>query len=333
MFLPENNSHRNVSAPPFALQILSLSPNLLKLLLHTHSALVLPRFSHFNTQLAHYSQDASRKVAPLTPLPLSARRHAHVARIESLLDCSQIKYLLFDCDNTLCLSEELAFAACAELSNEILEAKGLPDRYTGPVLMKEFVGQNFRSMSKNLAQKHNFDLPDEELNGYVSKELGKVIASIERDCQPCVGVLDELEKLANEKKYGMAVVSSSAIDRVYASIRKCGMSKYFPDDKVYSAADSLPTPTTKPDPAIYLFACQQLGVEPGSCIAIEDSRSGATAAKRAGIPLVGYIGPYEEDEKDEKRKMLEEECGALYVMNHWSELPEAIKKIEGMAKI
>ena len=32
----------------------------------------------------------------------------------------QITTLLFDCDNTLVLSEELAFEACAELANEIL---------------------------------------------------------------------------------------------------------------------------------------------------------------------------------------------------------------------
>jgi len=129
-------------------------------------------------------------------------------------------------------------------------------------------------------------------------------------------------------KYGLAVVSSSAISRVFASIRKVGLDKWFPDEKVFSANDSLPTPTTKPDPAVYLHACKVLGVEPGSCAAIEDSKSGATAAKRAGIPLIGYIGPYEEEEKPAKRKMLEEECGAIYVMDHWSEFPEALKKVE-----
>lgn len=44
----------------------------------------------------------------------------------------QITTLLFDCDNTLVLSEELAFEACADLANEILEAKGLPDRCSSP---------------------------------------------------------------------------------------------------------------------------------------------------------------------------------------------------------
>jgi len=105
-----------------------------------------------------------------------------------------IKYLLFDCDNTLCLSEELAFEACAELANEILEAKGLPDRYTGPILIKEFVGQNFRGMAVSLSKKHNFTLTEEELDGYVAKELGKVISSLERACRLCDGVMVQFEK-------------------------------------------------------------------------------------------------------------------------------------------
>jgi hypothetical protein len=38
------------------------------------------------------------------------------------------------------MSEELAFEACAELANIILEKQGIPDRYTGPGLIVDFVG-------------------------------------------------------------------------------------------------------------------------------------------------------------------------------------------------
>jgi len=33
----------------------------------------------------------------------------------------KVKYILLDCDNTLCLSERLAFEACTDLTNELLE--------------------------------------------------------------------------------------------------------------------------------------------------------------------------------------------------------------------
>lgn len=241
---------------------------------------------------------------------------------------TKIKWILFDCDNTLVLSEELAFEACAELANEILEKKGISDRYTGPSLLKDFVGQNFRGMMVSLTKKYNFTLADEEFDSYVDRELGKVIETLEKKARPCDGVIPELEKLHESKKYQMAVVSSSALSRVQASIRKVGMDKYFDPNQVFSAATSLPKPTSKPDPAIYLHACKVLGTEPAACVAVEDSRSGATAAKNAKIPLIGYVGPYEGEEQDQMAKMLKEECGAIVVMRHWSEFEECLKKVE-----
>ncbi|EKG15058.1 Haloacid dehalogenase-like hydrolase [Macrophomina phaseolina MS6] len=241
----------------------------------------------------------------------------------------KIKEILFDCDNTLVLSEELAFEACAELANEILEKKGISDRYTGPSLLKDFVGQNFRGMMVSLTKKYHFELAPEEFDAYVERELGKVIEKLEAKAEPCPGVPETLEQLYNEKKYGLAVVSSSALSRVEASLRKVGIDKYFPHGHVFSAASSLPKPTSKPDPAIYFHACKTIGVDPKECVAIEDSRSGATAAKNAGIPLIGYVGPYEKGEEQERiAKMLKEECGAIYIMYHWNEFPEALKKVE-----
>jgi len=235
--------------------------------------------------------------------------------------------ILFDCDNTLVLSEELAFEACAELSNEILEKHGKSDRYTGPQLLKEFVGQNFRGMIINLTKKYDFELAPAEIDEYVDKELGKVIETLEKKAQPCPGVMEQLDGLHALKNYQLAVVSSSALSRVQASIKKTGMEKYFRPDWVYSAATSLPKPTSKPDPAVYIYAMEQIGVKPSECIAIEDSRSGATAAKRAGIPLIGYVGPYDEEERATMVPILKDECGALAIMYHWSEFPEILKKI------
>ena len=38
----------------------------------------------------------------------------------------------------------------------------------------------------------------------------------------------------------------------------------------------------KPDPAIYAACCRKLGLDPGDCAVLEDSRNGALAAARAG---------------------------------------------------
>lgn len=43
----------------------------------------------------------------------------------------------------------------------------------------------------------------------------------------------------------------------------------------------------KPEPDAYLLSCDKLGVEPGRCVAIEDSPTGMKAAVAAGVPTVG----------------------------------------------
>lgn len=42
-------------------------------------------------------------------------------------------------------------------------------------------------------------------------------------------------------------------------------------------------PKKKPDPAIYLLAAKELGVNPARCCVVEDSRIGMLAAKSAGM--------------------------------------------------
>jgi len=239
----------------------------------------------------------------------------------------KITTLLLDCDNTLVLSEELAFEACAQLCNEILESHEIPDRYTGPQLMNEFVGQNFRGMMVSLKAKYKYEMDDDELQKYVTMEEDRVIKNLKEKLKPCIGVDEQLEKIAKDKKYKMYVVSSSAHRRVKASIEKVGYNKYFTDNMIYSAATSLPKPTSKPDPAIYIHAMKELGVKAEECVAVEDSKSGATAASRAHIKCIGYVGSYEPEKQDQMAELLKG-CNCAPIMKDWSEFPGMMDKID-----
>ena len=42
----------------------------------------------------------------------------------------------------------------------------------------------------------------------------------------------------------------------------------------------------KPAPDLYLLACERLGVAPEDALALEDSSSGVTAAKAAGLTCI-----------------------------------------------
>jgi beta-phosphoglucomutase-like phosphatase (HAD superfamily) len=42
----------------------------------------------------------------------------------------------------------------------------------------------------------------------------------------------------------------------------------------------------KPDPAVFLEAARQLGVEPGQCVVVEDAVAGVAAAKKARMKCI-----------------------------------------------
>lgn len=244
-----------------------------------------------------------------------------------------IDTLLFDCDNTLVLSEELAFEGCADLLNEICAGKGVspPPNFTGNTLIVEFVGQNFRGMLASLQTRYGFPLTADEIEHFVHREEDVVIAKLRAGLAPCVGVEPQLEALAQKKATSggltLAVVSSSALRRVLASLDVVGFDRFFPESHVFSAATSLPTPTSKPDPAIYLHALQKLGATAANSVAVEDSRSGTLSAVRAGIPVIGYVGPYTADKQAQMTEVLRE-AGARVIISHWEEFPRALEEID-----
>ena len=139
-----------------------------------------------------------------------------------ILTHSQVKYVLLDCDNTLCQSERLAFEACSDLTNEVMEKYNIDARYNVDSLLEDFVGHNFRNMLVGLQKKHNFTMPQEQMEEYVARELDAVTKKLSAKCVECPGVTPQMEWL-KEQGYPMAVVSTSAKPRVVASLKKTNL--------------------------------------------------------------------------------------------------------------
>jgi len=220
------------------------------------------------------------------------------------------------------------------LTNELLQKHGVDAHYTPESLLEQFVGQNFRGMMLGLQKKYGFTMAQEELEDYVQAELGKVVEKLNEKAEPCPDVPEEIEKLY-QKGYPMAIVSTSAKPRVVASLEKTDLMKYFKYEHVYSAATSLNPPSSKPDPKIYNYACEQLGVKNEECVTVEDSKSGATSAMRANIPCIGYVGIYKIEDGEEKMKQMEQvlknDCKCKVIMYDWKDFEDCLKKVEESA--
>ena len=79
----------------------------------------------------------------------------------------------------------------------------------------------------------------------------------------------------------LALCTSSSRDWVEPWLAHHGLSGAF---EVMATRDDVAR--VKPDPELYLLACERLGLPPARCLALEDSLNGATAAAAAGLRVL-----------------------------------------------
>jgi beta-phosphoglucomutase-like phosphatase (HAD superfamily) len=168
----------------------------------------------------------------------------------------------------------------------------------------------------------------------VQEEQRAVTAHLRATLTPDPEVTGPLSELG--RRLTLAAVSSSALGRLAACFTATGLDALIPAERRFSAEDSLPTPTSKPDPAVYLFACEQLGIAPSEGLAVEDSIPGALSAVRAGCPTVGNLLFVQEAEREARAAALLD-AGVLTVVSSWAELaglvlPVLVGRLTGVTR-
>ena len=79
---------------------------------------------------------------------------------------------------------------------------------------------------------------------------------------------------------------SSDVDRVSFSLAPTGLAPHF-DGRLYT---SQMVKRGKPAPDLFLYAAERMQADPGRTLVIEDSISGVTAGKAAGMTVWGFVG-------------------------------------------
>ena len=228
----------------------------------------------------------------------------------------RLQVLLCDADGNLFPSEEPAFEASADVTNSFLTHLGVARRYSPQELRLATTGMTFRRTAVALAAGHGItEVPD--LEEWVAQEKRVVTAHLRATLRPDPRVRGPLAELGAELL--LAGVSSSALARLEACFAATGLAGLVPLERIFSAEDSLPVPTSKPDPAVYLHACEELGIAPHAGLAVEDSIPGALSAVTAGCPTVGNIAFVPHTEREERTAALLD-AGVLAVVSSWSQL-------------
>jgi beta-phosphoglucomutase-like phosphatase (HAD superfamily) len=261
-------------------------------------------------------------------------------------DPALITTLLCDADDNLFPSERPAFAASAEVTNRFLARFGVTAPLSAEDLRKQAVGKNFRStaidlavlcevpVDKTLARGRpaavvasDNDLASgralcaDELEQWVRREREQVTAHLAATLQPDPEVREPLQTLAS--RYALAAVSSSAAKRLDACFAATGLDSLIPAAVRFSAEDSLPAPTSKPDPAVYLHAGQALDVHADQGLAVEDSVAGVSSAVAAGYLTVGNVMFVPTDERGSRSAELID-AGAVAITDSWHALADVL---------
>jgi HAD superfamily hydrolase (TIGR01509 family) len=231
----------------------------------------------------------------------------------------RLEALLCDADGNLFASEEPAFVASADVTNRFLAAHGIPQRFTAEELRLATTGKNFRTTAVDLATAAG--VPVTDLDRWVAEEKQVVTEHLSRTLRPDAEVSTALAALGGH--LGLAAVSSSALTRLAGCFTAAELDELIPADRRFSAEDSLPTPTSKPDPAVYLHACRELGIDPEQGLAVEDSVPGALSAVRAGCPTIGNLRFVPAAERAERELQLRE-AGVVAVVSSWTELTDLV---------
>lgn len=182
-----------------------------------------------------------------------------------------IKAVIFDMDGVIVDTEKLLVKYWCQAANEMgfpmtrehaLNLRSLSSRYAEPYL-KGLFGDVF-NYRKVRARRIELMEDDIDKNGVQIKPG-----------------LEELMNYLKENGYKIAVATATDFDRAVPYLQKA---------KVYGKLDAVccgpQVEHGKPDPDIYLFAAQKLGVEPWECLAIEDSPNGIKSAYSAGMYTV-----------------------------------------------
>lgn len=105
----------------------------------------------------------------------------------------------------------------------------------------------------------------------------------------------ELLTFLKERRVKIALETSSSKELVLQEIEEGGLLPYF---DCIVCGDMISR--SKPDPEIYLTACEKLGVKPINACAVEDSFNGIRSATRAGMTAIMVPDIKQPDEEMKK---------------------------------
>ncbi|MER5933605.1 HAD family hydrolase [Streptomyces sp. NPDC002054] len=183
-----------------------------------------------------------------------------------------IELVIFDCDGVLVDSERIAARVQVALGAEL----GWP--LTKSEVIERFIGRSHASIREQVAGR----LGEEVAATWQERFEQLHREGVDAGLAPVEGLPEALDAIT----LPTCVASSGSHDKMRHTLGRTGLYDRFAG-RIYSATE---VARGKPAPDLFLYAAQQMGIDPAACVVVEDSLPGVQAARAAGMRAFGYAG-------------------------------------------
>jgi HAD superfamily hydrolase (TIGR01509 family) len=182
---------------------------------------------------------------------------------------SEIAAVVFDLDGVLLDSE----AAWVEVKREFTEENGGRWKQSAEL---DMLGMSSTEWSRYMHDELGVPVAPEQISSEVA---GRLVEQYRQRLPLLPGAVEAVRSLA--RHWPLALATSSNRNVIDLVVDQADIA-----DAFAATVSSEEVARGKPAPDVYLDAAQQLEVDPGACVAIEDSSNGIRSADAAGMAVI-----------------------------------------------
>lgn len=185
------------------------------------------------------------------------------------------KAIIFDMDGTIVSTEQIWQKTTQHILNKHTNHLTQDKKEEIKIYLK---GLAIYESCKHIAQ---HSLTDIDAQVILEEKMNTAHNFYETEQISFIPFFEEFHKKATEKHGLKTAIATNAItSTVNCTLKYLPLQDFF-KEHIYNI--DMVNKICKPDPAIFLHAAKNIGVEPQQCIVIEDSAHGIKAAKAAGM--------------------------------------------------
>lgn len=138
-----------------------------------------------------------------------------------------------------------------------------------------------------------------------------------------LSLIEGVEDIFKLDVFEHCIATGGRLEKTMRKIRALELERYFKDDVIFSA-DLVDK--GKPEPELFLFAAEKMGVQPRDCIVLEDSLAGLSAGLKAGMMTIAFVGCEMNNNEEYKKKV--SDLGVKYLFDNMRELREFLLSVK-----